>query len=437
MPKIVNRNNLASKPSYMNNNQGHQHKPGRVFHGWIIVVVLFLAEFSVSGMTGSTFALFFQPMEASLGWSMTMLTAAMTARGLAATFTAPIIGFFLDRYGAKWLMVFGTMSIGGAFLLLSRVTHLWQLWLLFAIAGIAGMTESGLLPTPVVVSKWFIRRRGRAMAIATSGQLMGPAVMAPIIGLMITVLEWRTTLAILGITILVLNIPAVFFFMKRLPEDIGTSPDGDTSFLIPTQMGVADTPDEPVWTLKEALRTRSFWLLVVALNFILFATTSISVHQVPFFIQNGMSIQGASYLMGASLFCGVMSRFLWSLLLDKIPVRTGLAIMAVFRASGTIGLVVIPYPYNIPPFLLLWGLLGGAFGLLQPIAFANYYGRTFQGSIQGTLRPFLNVSLFTGPLSMAILFEATGSYFSSFGLAAGLALLSSVLFLGAGPPKHH
>ena len=100
----------------------------------------------------------------------------------------------------------------------------------------------------------------------------------------------------------------------------------------------------------------------------------------------------ASYVLMASMFGGVLSRVFWGVLVDRFSVRTCLTSMALFRAIGTLSLVIVPFPYHIAIFLAFWGFLGGAIGLMLPLTFANYYGRTFQGRIQGILRPLLGIS---------------------------------------------
>jgi MFS family permease len=109
------------------------------FYGWIIIAVLFVTEFTASGMGGSTVSLFFAPMQAELGWSLTLLTGAVTARGLAGMIVAPVLGPLLDRYGARPILLVGALSAGVSLVLLSRIGEVWQYWLLFAVAGTVGM----------------------------------------------------------------------------------------------------------------------------------------------------------------------------------------------------------------------------------------------------------------------------------------------------------
>jgi len=408
----------------------------RFYYGWVLVSVFFVIEFVTYSTTGSIITLFFPSMMEELGWSLTQLTGAVTAAGIAGMFAAPIVGPLLDRYGGRPVLAVGAVVAGLALLLMARVQEVWQYWLLFGAVGALGMGELGRLSTPVVIAKWFVRMRGRALAIATSGNMVGGMIMAPVMGSVIAWVGWRDTWALLAGAILLLNLPLVLIFMRRVPEDMGLRPDGDSpkAGLPDAKARARSYATEQNWTLKTASRTSSLWLMVAASNCVGFATAAVSYHQIIFFVNEGMSIQAASYVLSASLMCSALARFLWGFLVERFSVRACLSTMAGFRALGTLSLVVIAYPFNIGTFVIGWGLLGGAFGLLQPIAWSDYYGRGFQGSIQGTLRPLLTASRLIAPISMAVLFDITGSYDVAFGLAFGVAAASIGFFWAAKPP---
>ena len=408
------------------------------YYGWIIVVVVFLAEFTTSGMGGSTLGLFFVPMNDDLGWSLTTLAGAVTAQSLAAMVTAPLIGPMLDRYGARPVMLVGAISAGMGLLLLMGIQAVWHFWLLYAIVGALGLNELGRLSGPVVVAKWFIRRRGRAMALATSGSTFGGWVMAPIIAALIVSVGWRYTWGILGATLLVLMVPPVLLFMKRQPEDIGLRPDGDDPMAASVGPGGVSPSSqiqaEPVWTLREAVRTRTLWLLILAMNLVGLSAGSLLFFQVPYLVEEGMSTQNASYVFTATWVGFTFSRVVWGFSVERIPVRICLAGAFMARSLGPLILVVVPYPVNIVPFILVYGLFGGSFGLLQAIAFADYYGRRFMGSIQGTMRPLLSIPSVVGPVALAAVHDYFGNFDLAFLLAAALGFVAVGVVLLATPP---
>ena len=409
------------------------------YYGWVIVGVVFLAEFTTSGMGGSTISLFFKPMTEETGWSLTQLVGAVTAQTIAGMVTAPVVGYVLDRYGARPVMLFGAVSAAAGMLALMAVQQIWQFWLLYAIVGALGLNELGRLSGPVVISKWFVRRRGRAMAVAISGNGIGSMVMAPIIALAIGFVGWRYSWGILGTALLVLMVPTVLLFMRREPEDLGLLPDGAPPRAPgeSTDGGPAQEVLEEAWTLREALRTRTLWVLILALTLVNLATAPLVLLQVPYFIDQGMSTQAASYIFSLSWVAFTISRFVWGFLVERIPVHLCLTGMSLCRSLGVLLLVVVPYPLNIVPFLTFSGALGGAASILMPIAFANYYGRASTGTIQGALRPLLSASQLVGPLFVASFFDRTGSFNTPFLMAALLGLVGTAIMLLATPPRRH
>jgi len=419
-----------------------QRRKGSFFYGWTVITVLFLVEFIAYTTTGNTITLFFPKMSESLGWSVTQLNGAVTAAGLAGMLAAPITGPLLDRYGPRPVLAVGAVASGAALILMTQVQEIWQYWILFGFIGALGMGEMGRLSTGVVVSKWFIRRRGRALAFAASGSPLGGMLLSPVVGVLILSFGWRSTWGILAGALLIVNLPLVLIFMRRQPEDMGLLPDGDPPRndmrAGPPQAAARTGPQfdgiETSWTVKEAMQTRTLWLMVVASNLVGFATAGVSFNQVPFFVNEGMSIQGAAFVLSASAMGTASARWVWGFIVERYSIHTCLSVMAGIRSLGTLSLVVVPYPFNIPTFVLGWGTFGGAFGLVQPIAWSNYYGRKFQGSIQGTMRPFMQISRLIAPFTIAAIFDATGSYDTAFLIAFGIAACSTVLFWAAKPP---
>ena len=138
------------------------------FYGWVIVAVVFLAEFMASGMGTLTIGLFFAPLSEDMGWSLTQLTSAVTAQSIASLMIAPLVGPAIDRFGARAVMLFGAVSAGIGLILLGHIEALWQFLVLYALVGALGLHELGNLTGPVVVSKWVFSSQG------TSGRPFTP-----------------------------------------------------------------------------------------------------------------------------------------------------------------------------------------------------------------------------------------------------------------------
>lgn len=404
------------------------------FYGWVIVIVVFVAEFLAAGVGTVTVPLFFKPISEEMGWSLTQLTGSVTAQALAGMVVVPIAGIALDRFGARPVMTFGAVVAGFGLLFLTQVQEPWHFWVLYAVVGALGLHEMGQFTGPVVVAKWFVRRRGRAMAIVTSGTTIGGMILAPLMALLMTTQGWREAWGIMGAVILVVMVPILVMFIRRQPESMGLSPDGDTAELVSGGAHLSQPKIETVWTLREALRTREIWVLILSMELVSLSATAVVVHTVPFLsFEQGLSTQAVSIVLTLRLFSATLSRFFWGFLMERVPVHLCLSVGFFFRAVGPISLIMFPYPFNVIA-LLISNIPGGAMAVLQPLAFANYYGRRFFGTIQGTIRPILAIPQLVGPLLIAMVFDRTGSFYAGFFIASVLGFIASGVALLARPP---
>ena len=405
------------------------------FYGWVIVGAVFVAEFVAGGVGSLVLPLFFKAISTEMGWSLTLLTGIVTAQTFAHAAVGPGLGPLLDRFGAKPVMVFGAIIAGLGFLALTRVQEIWQFWLLYAMVGALGLHEMGGFTGPVLITKWFVRSRGKAMATATLATTLGGAIMAPVLGYLITNFGWRYTLGVMGIGLMVIVIPIALLFIRRQPEDMGLLPDGDTApSTIPGKGPVRTARAEVSWTVKEALRSRTFWLLVIAINLVHLAGNTVIFHLVPFLtLQQGLSAQAAGLVLTMRLASSTLSRPLWGWATDRFPMRNCLAVGFVSRSLGALVLLFLPFPINIGA-LIITNLPGAGQGMLQNLAFAQYYGRRYSGAIQGIAKPFTVISSMLGPLIISVMFDLTGTFTMIFVIASCMGIIGSVVVLWATPP---
>jgi len=410
------------------------------FYGWVIVAVVFIAEFVASGVGTFVTPLFFEELNEEMGWSLTMLTGALTAQTIANAALGPVMGAYLDRFGARPVMIFGSLVAGFGLLLLTQVQEIWQFWILYATVGALGLHEMGGFTGPVLITNWFARMRGRAMSIATLGTTVGGMVMAPIVGWLIATQGWRAAWGYMGVGVLVIMVPLLYIFIRKQPEDMGLLPDGDrpgddpaAATLSARRRRYLGTTES--WTVKEAMRTKTLWLLVVGLNMVNLSSSVMSIHLVPFFtLQEGLSAQSAALIVSWRLAASSGSRVVWGWATDRFPIHGCLAVGFFSRALVPLSLVLLPYPANAIGAIVA-SALGGGLQVLQPMAFANYFGRAHAGAIQGSIRPFLTGSSLVGPLIIAFIYDTTGSFDVGFVIAGAVGAASTILALMSRPPR--
>ena len=190
------------------------------------------------------------------------------------------------------------------------------------------------------------------MAFATMGTTLGAMVMAPVLGFLITTRGWRETWILMGIMVITVMAPLTLLFVRRQPEDMGLQPDGGPSRNEMVDEGPGSErkgePDEVSWTLKEAMHTRTLWMIVVAMNLVGLSATLIVIHLVPFLtLQQGMSAQAASFVVSLRLAASSISRLVWGFAVDRFHIKHCLAVAFLSRAIHPLALILLPYPLNV------------------------------------------------------------------------------------------
>ena len=196
------------------------------FYGWVIVFAMASAGAVSMAMGSLNFGLFIKPMGDDLGIGRAYFGWAQTARQVSSSVTSPPVGWLLDRFGSRVMLPVAALITGGAMITLSFIGSAWHLVALFAVMGLVGMSGPGALATSVPVLKWFVRRRGTAIAFVGLGIPIGAMVFVPLTQLFIDTWGWRTAwiaLAVLGIGVIV---PLSLVLVRRQPEDMGLLPDG-------------------------------------------------------------------------------------------------------------------------------------------------------------------------------------------------------------------
>ena len=408
------------------------------FYGWVIVGAAFLGSFAGGGLQSFTFGVFLKPMSESLGWSVAALVGALTVRTYVSAALAPVFGTVVDKYGPRYLMV-ASAAIGGiAALFLTQVTEIWQFYAVFALIGLAGGTGAGALVVQATVVKWFVRFRGRAVAFSTMGNAAAGAVLAPFIGLIIAASGWENGWIVMAVLFLAFLLP-VSFLMVRQPEDVGLFPDGVKSQedLDATYQSRAGRESAVSWRLKEALRTRALWLILLAQVIGGAPVSSVVIHEFNFVTSEGFKDAVALAVLSTHAVAASLARLLWGFLVERYHVRYCLAASSTGAAIGLVFLLGGLHQ-GITPVLFIFGAVYGinvgGQAVLTSVVTANYFGRDFVGTIRGTLMPITTTSVALGPVAVGRVYDVMGTYFPAYIVMLGMFLVSAAIILLAKPP---
>ena len=385
-------------------------------------------------------SVFVIPMENDLGWSRTTIFGALTVRALVAGALAPLVGPLFDtNNGPRLLSIASALLIGISLVGIRWIHEPWQFYFFFSVIGAMANVTGGTVLVEALVPKWFIRRRGRAVALASTGGVVGPAF--PLgIQQVISAFGWRDAWMILGIFSTVILLPLALLIRTK-PEDIGLLPDGELAQeQIPksdlaTAYSSSHSSEEISLTRGEVLRTRSFWLLALA-----FSVTSLGVqgfipNWLPYFQDIGFTAAtGAAALMVFGLFV-LPARLFWGFIAEQYSVRYLLMVQHFLTAAGVVLLLFVGNLGLLLLFAIFMGLAYGGYVPLQRLIYPIYYGRAHLGAIRGAMRPFITFASAVGPLVIASIYDAKGSYFLAFLVVMCTWLLAGLLFMLARPPR--
>ncbi len=202
--------------------------PSRAYYGWAIVFTSFFISIAQVPMYGPVFSVFVRPIEDELGWSRTTITVAFTVGSLGGALLASVVGPIVDRYGARGVMSVTGLLVTVGLLAIAAMSEPWHFWVAYGVARTVSVAGVGL-GTSVAIANWFIRKRGRAIAMRAAGQRTGQAIVPLLILPVLLSLGWRESFVVLGVVAaLFITIPSMMFIRRR-PEDFGLRPDGDSA----------------------------------------------------------------------------------------------------------------------------------------------------------------------------------------------------------------
>lgn len=387
-----------------------------VFYGWAIVYTGFVVSFAQVPMYGPVFAIFVKPIGDELGWSRSTITLAFTIGSLGGSILSAIVGSLLDRYGARGVIVIAGMLVASALFGLALMTEPWHFWLAYGVGRAAAVAGIGL-GTSVSIANWFVLKRGRAVAIRGIGQRLGQSIMPLLILPVLVLVGWREAFILLGVGALVFITVPSGIFLRRRPEDFGLLPDGAAHFIADDENYQKPIPieNEYSWTLQQARRTRTLWVLTIGMALGLAAQIAMNVHVVASFEDRGVS-QTLSITV-VTIFGGVsaISMMPWGFFAERVHTRLVAMICMALYVISMIVLLAFDVSYQVAVvFAVIFGLATGGWTVSQSLIVASYFGRLHAGAIRGFTAPLEGLIAISGPLVAAVIRDSTGAYEAAF-----------------------
>lgn len=389
---------------------------GGWFRGWTMVGAGFVVLFVVYGLQFS-YGEFRQAATASEGWSQTSLSAIFAVYIGAYSILSAVSGWATDRYGPRVTVAVGSVLLCSGYALWAGAQHLWAVVVALAVVAPVGMSCSWV-PVNATAVRWFVRRRGIAGAIVTSGGSAGNIVAPPVAALLIQAHGWRTALVIMAAVGLVLLLGAASVLVRD-PEQVGLHPDGAPQ---PPIVGTADASLTPA----QAVRSPTYWLLWVMYSLSFVVVFVPFVHGSAHAVELGISSITAATVISSIGVGGLAGRLLVGAFSDRTDRRRAVVASLALETLAFLGLAGASGLGLLYPAAVAFGFSYGGAVAVFPALVGDYFGRAHAGVIVGRIFASAGAMAAIGPYVAALIYDTAGSYCLAFVVAAALNGLAFV-----------
>ncbi len=407
----------------------------RIFYGWWIVVLGSCIQVVGGGILYQSFTVFFLPLKRDLGVSSAAISLLYGAARLEGGFEGPGVGYLIDRWGARRIIIIGAGMAGVGLIILSTVHSYFSFFLIYVFIVSLGYNAGFFHPASAAVTKWFIRHRGLGLSILGASMCFGGMIMAPLLSHLILSFGWRTGAFIAGLMILIVALPAALP-IHRSPEVLGLSPDGTPPREEPPKESRNKQPriSDVDFTVREALKTSHYWLLLVSITLRLLVTVALNTHFIPILVWKGMPEAKAAYLVSLFSFCTIFTTLLMGWMGDRlnkpllcaagvVPTIVALVSLTISKESVVLYFLPVGLSITMGTMPLNWAIIG------------DFFGRKSYATLRGIMGIFYGMATFGSPIYAGWIFDLTGNYTITLFTFAAASTLAAIFFAFLRPPS--
>jgi MFS family permease len=411
------------------NSHGVRKKVSNLYYGWRMIGLVSALRVLGGGLHQYGFTVFFLPVTQDLGLTRAATSLAFSLARAEGSLAAPIVGYFIDRFGPKPIMLTAALMAGIGYILFSWVNS-YTTFLIVYLGVISIAFTAGFVHAPMVIANsWFIRLRARAMTVVSAAVPVGGAVITPVLAMVVTAFGWRWGAFLAGSLFLVVGLP-LCVGVRRSPESMGMAPDGKPLQAAQNADGPSKNPtgqyDEADITARQAMRTAIFWLLILSMTARSAAFTTVTTHFIPMMVWKGLSQTEASVLLAGFAIFNLPIHFLlgWSADFVNKP-----KLIASCMLLGVVAVLPMLWSRSIWAlwfFTALYSVLDAS----MPITWAavgDFFGRKSFGTIRGNMNLFYTWGSVLGPVTAGAVYDRTQSYDAVFWGMAILLIIAATL----------
>ncbi len=388
----------------------------REYDGFLIVGIVFLSSALTIGASNYAFGLYVEPLEEAFGWSRTAISASLSFWAIGSL-TAPLLGRFMDNYGARSLLAGSLALFGVSLVIRPMMTELWHFYALSLLQFFA-FSGMNMLPAGRLVGLWFPRSKGRAMGFAMMGNNFGGLTVPALTGYVLAAASWGTAFVVTGLLAFAVAFMATLFVHERTPDRVGDGGGADAS----SPAGIGGL------TVKQALRSDAFYYVTVATALGSFTYSALLPQISTHLLDQGTGQATVVTLLTLLAGFGMAGKGIFGYMAERFTAR--IAMMISLAGQTALISVIVAYPVGLHLWVVvpIFGFFFGAYGVLITLLLQENFGLKYFGSIAGLSGLVGMIAMVAGPLMAGASFDYLDSYGPAF-LGVAALFVTAILLL--------
>jgi len=389
----------------------------RSSYGWVVLASAFVIITMAIG-TLFSLAVFLKPLEDSMGWARSSVSAIALLNWIAMGLGSFLAGYLSDRFGARPVVLGGGVLLGAGLILSGRAEALWHFYVSFGVLVGFGVS-CFYVPLTVTAIRWFEHRRGMAASIVSSGNGLGTLALAPLTRWLIDNYEWRTAFLILGELALIVVIPAALLLRR-----------------VPTAGLPASEPAPPPGVTARRLWTfRPFWAIALTHFACCAAHSGPIFHMVSHAIDQGVAALAAAGALGISGLTSIIGRVGTGMVSDRVGAKRTLVTGLILQAVTIFLYIFARDAGTLYALAMVFGVAYGGVMPLYAVVTREYFGDRAMGTAYGGVFFISCIGMGIGSYAGGIIHDLLGSYLWLFLGSGAIGTMAIVLALTLRPPR--
>ena len=410
----------------------------RIFYGWWIVAAGCVSMAMSSGLFFTGFGFFFEPIRNYFGWNRTVLSGAYAISRIESSLTGPLIGYLIQRFGPRTVMIVSFVIFGAGFILIGRSVSVFTFYIAFIVTA-TGADPPSFLAVMASINNWFKVNRAKAIGISMLGLGIGGVVFPPLLAFGLNNFSWREVSTASGIFIIVVGI-FVSLLVRFNPESYGYLPDGIDPNEAADSSSVKEKSSSSKATrvvtstvegvgLQDAIKTRAFWIISIGHAQALLVVSVAGLYQVPYLEDSlGFSRNSAAKIIMILTAVNMFGQLFGGFLADRFQKN----LMASATIVGhCVALIILAIADSYSLVIVYAVIQGLAWGVRTPVLTSmrgDYFGRKSFPLIMGTSQGIAMLGMVVGPMLVGYVADHY-SYSLGFTIISFMTMPGIFLFL--------